>query len=447
MRFLRRDPCILVAFVSLLALAAPTSAADSVSFRSDIAPLLHRRCATCHGEENAKGNYRLDTFARLTRAGESELPPIIAGDPEESELYQLLIEPAATDRMPQKADPLPAAEIALIRRWIQEGARFDGAAPEQPLVELARETLLRPAPAEYPSPAPVTAIAFSPDGSMLATSGYYEVLIWRLEDLALLQRIGGVPERITSLAWHPTRPVLGLAGGSPGQWGAVLLIDLASEAVHYLCDLPDAALSVAFRPAGDILAAGCSDRTIRFFDVAAKKQIRVLRQHADWVQSVAFNNVGTLLVSASRDRTARTFEVGNGDLRATYDGHEAPVLAAFFAPDDANVLSVARGEPLVHVWDANSGQKRKEKFASDRDVQSAGANALGVLTGRGNGLVRLFDYETRKSLFTLFGHSDSVSALAVRRDSTEFATGSINGEVCIWDAGCETWRQRFAAQP
>ena len=128
-----------------------------VSFRKDIAPLLQRRCAACHGEDSAKGGYRLDTFKRMSKAGDSDLPPLVAGKTKDSELYQLLIEKDANDRMPQKADALPAHEIALVERWIKEGAANDGGPPDRPLAELVRDTLLKPAPEKYAHAVPVTA--------------------------------------------------------------------------------------------------------------------------------------------------------------------------------------------------------------------------------------------------------------------------------------------------
>ena len=89
-------------------LAAAAVAEDpAVSFRREIAPVLHRRCAACHNQENAKGKYRLDTFAALRTAGDTELPSLTPGDLLASEVYERLIATDSTDRMPQKADPLP----------------------------------------------------------------------------------------------------------------------------------------------------------------------------------------------------------------------------------------------------------------------------------------------------------------------------------------------------
>src|SRR5258707_3527857 len=115
-------PSRLAALFFLCALAAPFSgqwaaAGEApVSFRKEIALLLQRRCAACHGEDSAKGGYRLDSFRRMSKAGDSDLTPLVAGKTKDSELYQLLIEKEANDRMPQKADALPAQEIALIER-------------------------------------------------------------------------------------------------------------------------------------------------------------------------------------------------------------------------------------------------------------------------------------------------------------------------------------------
>src|SRR5687767_2892984 len=107
-------------FVSCLC-ALPASSAE-VSFSKQIAPLLQSKCIACHGPEKAKGGFRAHTYQQLMAGGESDLPSIKAGDPEQSELYKRLISEDEDERMPQKDDPFPKEQIELFKQWISEGA-------------------------------------------------------------------------------------------------------------------------------------------------------------------------------------------------------------------------------------------------------------------------------------------------------------------------------------
>ena len=112
---------------------ALTGRASPVSFRSEIAPLLLAQCQGCHGAEKAKGDYRVDSYTELMRALEEEPPRVQAGKPAASLILQLLSSEEADDRMPQKSAPLGARQIELVRRWIGEGASFDGDDPDAAL--------------------------------------------------------------------------------------------------------------------------------------------------------------------------------------------------------------------------------------------------------------------------------------------------------------------------
>ena len=418
-----------------------------VSFRKDVAPVLQRRCVACHGEESAKGGYRLDSFARLARTGESELLPLVAGQAHDSELYRLLVEPEPNDRMPQKAEALPKHEIALIERWIQQGAVNDGGSADRPLAELVRETFLLAAPEKYTRPMPVTALAYSPDGTQLAVSGYFEITLWSVERGTLVRRIGGLPERISSIAWHPKTNQLAVAGGSPAQWGTVALLDPAAGfQPRFLCDLPEMALSVAFNPEGNLLAVSSGDRTIRFFDSKTGRSQRVVRPHADWVQAIAFSPDGKHLVSASRDRTLRVTEVATGLVETTYAEHQTPAVAALFSRDGKTVLSLGQTH-AVHLWDPLTGKNKQKPLALSARAERFGWLGNALVTGSTDGLVRISQTNDSPVLLTLHGHRDAVTALAVGRSSDSFATGSYDGTVCIWNLACETWVQRFVASP
>jgi hypothetical protein len=107
----------------LLILAAPQQTAP-VDFDRDIRPIFKASCFKCHGAEGKpKGQLRLDFRAAAFRGGVSG-KVLLPGKPAESPLYKLLLDADEDARMPQKAPRLPEAQIALIRRWIEEGARW-----------------------------------------------------------------------------------------------------------------------------------------------------------------------------------------------------------------------------------------------------------------------------------------------------------------------------------
>jgi WD40 repeat protein/mono/diheme cytochrome c family protein len=414
-------------FRALLLFACAASAAP-VSFRADIAPLLQRRCATCHSADNPKGRYQLDTFARLVKPGQSDLPALTAGKPAQSEIAALLRETGADDRMPQKADALPEEEIALIERWIAEGAPFDGQSKDQPLVELVRGTMLRPAPAKYARPLPITALAFSPDGLRLAVSGYYEVTIWNVADGSLITRLGGLPERITSLAWHGEH--LAVAGGSAMQWGTVAIVDVAGLVpVKFLCDLPETALSVAFSPDGKQLAAGCGDRTVRTFDATTGASGRVLKLHADWVQAIAFSSDGSHLLTASRDRTARVVDLKSGEVNTSYTGHETPLLACAFAADGVAAWTLARGGSL-HRWEYAKAKRDGEITGADWQTFCVGVS--GLITTASDRKLRFYPGNDRSPKITWDAPGDAVLSLTISPDGKLCASGAADGTVGIF---------------
>ncbi len=110
-----------VAPVGAATTAATTSPA--IDFDKQIVPILQAHCYECHGNGKKKGGVRLDDLARMTseRAGEWVVK---AGDPGASLMVTNIELPADDDSsMPPEGARVPAAEIALIRQWITQGAR------------------------------------------------------------------------------------------------------------------------------------------------------------------------------------------------------------------------------------------------------------------------------------------------------------------------------------
>ena len=170
----------------------------------------------------------------------------------------------------------------------------------------------------------------------------------------------------------------------------------------------------------------------------------MLRNHADWVETIAFSPDGAHVLSASRDRTVRISNPLNGELEATNTAHETALYAAIFSHDGQTVLSLAQNSPLDYwQWATDEKKARKAEVTGHPDRLAWVSGGL-VLAGA-DGLVRI-EAEHNEPLFTLYGHPDAISALAVGATSDQFATGSYDGTVCVWNLGCGTWVRRFHRQ-
>ncbi|HQR33074.1 MAG TPA: PSD1 and planctomycete cytochrome C domain-containing protein, partial [Blastocatellia bacterium] len=134
---------LLIVAASCLAWFDPrltVAAAQDVQFNRDIRPLLSDKCFFCHGpdEKNRKAGLRLDTFEGATkdRGGYRAISP---GKPEESELLKRITSHEVGVMMPpasaKKAAVTPE-EVALLRRWIEQGATYQGHWAFQPLAKL-----------------------------------------------------------------------------------------------------------------------------------------------------------------------------------------------------------------------------------------------------------------------------------------------------------------------
>ena len=100
------------------------AAAQPVSYSRQIAPILAMRCHGCHGS-TAAGGLDTRTHAGLTKGGNLG-PGIVPGEPDRSTVVEFIEgRRGEKRRMPLAESPLSMAQIALIRRWIEEGARED----------------------------------------------------------------------------------------------------------------------------------------------------------------------------------------------------------------------------------------------------------------------------------------------------------------------------------
>jgi mono/diheme cytochrome c family protein len=108
----------------------PPAAEKTVDYEKDIKPIFEKRCIECHGPVKKKSGFRMDTKADMMKGG-VDGPAIKPGDSAGSLLVQLLVGLRDDyEKMPNEGEALTTEQIALIRAWVDQGAKMpDDPAP------------------------------------------------------------------------------------------------------------------------------------------------------------------------------------------------------------------------------------------------------------------------------------------------------------------------------
>ncbi len=421
-------------------------AEESVSFRRDIAPLLLDNCLACHGPKKAEGSYRVDSFERLMKPGDSGAATFTARSVDESETFRRLIAEDEGERMPLEGDPLKPEQIALFRQWIEQGAEYDAQDPKAPLAAIVPPPTHPDPPQAYPHTLPVTALAFRPDGTQLVAGGYHELTVWHPESGELLQRIKNMGQRTYALAFDPEGKLLAAGGGAPGRLGEVRVFDPSSgELAQVLGTTGDVVLDVAFDPEGKRLATAAADGIIRVFAVPSGEELLTLTSHSDWVTAVAWSDDGKKLASASRDKTAKVFDAEKGELLVTYSGHGQPVRGVAFHPEGNEVYS-SGADNKIHRWKIADGKKSADVgFGGEVFKLARGGEFLFATSA--DKTVRQLDAKSHSQVRSYSGHADWVLTTAYHAGTQRLASGGFDGEIRVWNTQDGSLVQSFLAAP
>ena len=280
---------------------------DLISYKRDVRPILQANCQGCHQPAKAEGEYVMTNFDRLLRGGESGDVAIVAGEPENSHLIDLITPMDGEAEMPRGRQPLGDAERQLIAEWIRQGAKDDSS---------ARGAIYDQAhPPHYHRLPSITSLDYSPDGKMLAVAGFHEVTLFNSNGSSRIARLIGLSPRIESVQFSPDGRLLAVTGGSPSEAGEVQIWDM--ESFELVLSVPiafDTLRGASWSPNGKLLAFGCTDKSVRVMDVETGKIIFQQAANNDWVLGTIFSSDGSHLASVSRDQTVKLSEVATQQL-------------------------------------------------------------------------------------------------------------------------------------
>ncbi len=109
-----------------LAVGCSSSSALAVDFEKEILPILEENCIDCHGPDKQKSEFRVDMRAVMLKGGDIGIPALVPGDPKKSYLVEVIDGSDPDMLMPPKGEALTKEQVALIEKWIAEGANWPG---------------------------------------------------------------------------------------------------------------------------------------------------------------------------------------------------------------------------------------------------------------------------------------------------------------------------------
>ncbi|MCS7059285.1 MAG: WD40 repeat domain-containing protein [Meiothermus sp.] len=286
------------------------------------------------------------------------------------------------DGRPQNGwETAPVLSLALRERWLLSG-HDDGRARLWSLDGGLVRVLEPPA-------ASVAALAFSPDGRLLASGGW-DGEVW---------------------LWEQGRPI------------------------HRFNEASLEVAALAFSPDGGYLAAGGRDGLTRIYHLGEKRLLRALEAHDNGVSALAFSPDGQRLATGGRDRLVRVWDWRSGRRGLEFRAHESHVTGLAFTLKGRGLVSASSDESLAWWLLEPDGVRLLRRVSHSGSVYSLAQSPDGqvLATGGRDPRVRIWDGRTGALLAVLEGHLEAVGALAFSPDGKRLASVGWDKALRVWN--------------
>jgi len=381
-----------------------------------------------------KGDLDLTTHAALSKGGKHGAV-VKAGSPKDSALLEEIS--GSEPSMPKDGDPLAKDEVALIERWITEGAKDDTPAGKLNPYKLTE-------PPKYAAPAVISSLAFSPDGELLAVAGYHEVLLHKGDLSERVARLVGESPKIESIAFSSDGKLLAVAGGAPAVFGEIQIWSVAEKKSLLAQRVAlDSVYGISFSPDNSKVAFGGADKSVRVLNAADGKELMKFDNHGDWVFRTAFTLDGKRLLSGSRDRAMKLINVENGQFIDDINKLIEPVLSFARHPkEDAVVYGGELGNARIYKMSDNQGrtdankdnnlQKEFERQPGPVYAVAYSPDGGSVALGGMGSEVRIYKTDGARAA-ALAGHEGAVFAITWHPSRPQILTAGHEGRIRMFN--------------
>ena len=420
---------------------------------SGVEAIFTQHCLECHGSTEPEGKLILESHELLMKGGGSGAV-IVPGKSEESLLMRMIEGRVEKDGKklimppPKKRDTLKAEEIALIRAWIDAGAR--------PPAEFKPKELAVPKiEPKVPPRNSINTLAYSAGRKWIAAGRYSEVELRSAETHAIVQTLKGHRGNVNAVAFSPDGKFLFAAGGEAGWLGEVRQWDLADAELFYLFEgHRDAIYSLAVSPDGRTLATGSYDQKIKLWNIQTGEEIKTLSGHNGAVFGLTFRADGKILASASADRTVKLWDVASGERRDTLSQPLKEQYTVAFSPDGKR-LYAGGVDNRIRVWQISDNAAEttnpllESRFAHEGAILNLAFSSDGrsLASSAADRTVRLWDTAGAelKEKLPLERQPDWAPALAIALENKAVVVGRLDGTIEFYDAA--TGKSMPAAKP
>jgi WD40 repeat protein len=292
--------------------------------------------------------------------------------------------------------------------------------------------------------APATALCFNSDGAILAVGAHRQIELRSIPEGGSTERIPVELSRISSIAFAPGDRSLVVAGGTPGESGAAVILRWNDKIVqHRFTNFSDLVTSAQFNGSGTWLALASADSTAMLYPLGstgAKSPI-ALRGHSGPVLGIAWSPGDDLVVTASADRSLKVWSSIDGKLLRSFPHHTEPVHAVVFRPaprsasDSAVECASASDDGTVRVWQPKIGRMVRIIRGHDNPVFSlayAPDGRSSLYSAGKDGIIRWLDPNSDQILGQSKAHDEPVYRLAISPTGTHLASGDWAGNVQVW---------------
>lgn len=204
--------------------------------------------------------------------------------------------------------------------------------------------------------AKITSVAFSSDGSMLASCGYDKVVhLWSVHSGNIINSFVGHHQQIRDLAFSPSGNTLISASSD----GTIRMWDVnTGEALKTIEDFTERVNKVAYSPSGDMIVSVSNDDIIRFWDAKTGEHTKSIGPEKPTI-SVVFSPDGQTLASSHPGETnlwdqgeINLWDIDTGELKKTFIGHTEYITTIAFSPDGKTLMSSSHDHTMI-FWEIN----------------------------------------------------------------------------------------------